>query len=199
MPFQPIVPTWLALNAANDTSPSYFTDLRTQQPVFAGGLNLGDFFDLTEKEANALSDTAIGTLHAGRYRRVQVDSSATAAYVKTGAIGLMLLGGQPQLNLVTSYDKGIVGAHPVVFLNSITPGNYGFVQEVWGGSIATVLCGATITKSGPNTGDLINSTTNGVVDDPTTQELIPASLGIALAPPSPGVLIQICCFGVLAG
>ncbi len=135
MPFQPIVPTWLALNAANDQSPSYFLDPRLQVPVFAGGLNEGDFFDLTESEANNLSYTTTGTLHAGRYRRVVVDSGATASNVKTGAIGLMVAGAQPKLNRVTSYDKGIVGAHPVVFLNAITPGNYGFVQE---GGIATV-------------------------------------------------------------
>ncbi len=186
MPFQPIVPTWLALNSANDQSPSYFLDPRLQVPVFAGGLNEGDFFDLTESEANNLSYTTTGTLHAGRYRRVVVDSGATASNVKTGAIGLMVAGAQPKLNRVTSYDKGIVGAHPVVFLNAITPGNYGFVQE---GGIATVLCGATITKSGPATGDLLNSTTLGVVDDPTIQEFVPASIGIALAPPNPATLI----------
>ncbi len=186
MPFQPIVPTWLALNSANDQSPSYFLDPRLQVPVFAGGLNEGDFFDLTESEANNLSYTVTGTLHAGRYRRVVVDSGATASNVKTGAIGLMVAGAQPKLNRVTSYDKGIVGAHPVVFLNAITPGNYGFVQE---GGIATVLCGATITKSGPATGDLLNSTTLGVVDDPTIQEFVPASIGIALAPPNPATLI----------
>lgn len=188
MPFQPILPTWLALNACNDTSPTGLTDLRTLQPEYAGGLNLGDFFDLTEAEANALSYTATGTLHAGRYRRIVVDSSATSGNVKVGTIGLMLLGGQPDLNKVTSYDKGIVGAHPVVFLNTVTPGNYAFVQEL---GIATILCGSSITKSVPNTGDLVNSTTLGVLDDPTTQEQIPASLGIALDPPNPNVLIRV--------
>lgn len=188
MPNQPIIPTWLALNAANDTSPTYFTDSRTQQTIYAGGLNLGDFFDLTEAEANNLSYKTTGTLHAGRYRRVQVDSGATASNVKTGAIGLMVAGGQPQLNLVTSYDKGIIGAHAVIYLNAITPGNYGYVQEL---GIANVLCGATLTKSGPATGDLVNSTTLGVLDDPTVQEDIPASMGIALDPPNPNTIIRV--------
>lgn len=194
MPFQPILPNWLALNACNDTSPTGLTDLRTGQAYFAGGLNLGDFFDLTEAEANALSYTTLPavTLHAGRYRRVQVDSGATASNVKTGTVGLMVAGAQPQLNRVTSYDKGIVGAHPVLFLNAITPGNYGFVQEL---GIASILCGATLTKSGQNTGDLLNSTTLGVADDPTVQEFVPASLGIALSPPSPNTL----CMVILTG
>src|SRR3954467_12964364 len=129
MPFQPTLPTWLALNAANDTSPSYFTDLRTGAPVFAGGLNLGEYFDLTHKEANQLSYKTTGILYAGRYRRVQVDSGATAANVKTGTIGLMPslavvgLNGlgtrNPPVNIVTSYDQAIGGANslrPVVFL-----------------------------------------------------------------------------------
>lgn len=188
MPFQPILPTWVALNSANDTSPTGFTDPRTGNTIFAGGLNLGDYFDLTEQEANQLSYTATGTLHAGRYRRVQVDSGATASNVKTGTIGLMVSGGQPQLNLVTSYDKGIQGVHQVVFLNSITPGNYGFIEEL---GIATVLCGATVTKSGPATGDILNATTLGVVDDPTSQTATVNTIGIALDPPSPNTKIRV--------
>ena len=81
-----------------------------------------------------------------------------------------------------------------VYLNSVTPGNYAFVQEVAGG-IGTVLCGATLTKSSPNTGDLLNATTLGVVDDPTVQEFIPASIGIALDPPSPNTKIRVFLYG----
>ena len=113
---------------------------------------------------------------------MQVDSGATASNVKTGTIGLMVAGGQPQLNLVTSYDKGIQGVHQVVFLNSITPGRYGYVQEL---GIASVLCGATVTKSGPASGDILNATTLGVVDDPTSQTATVNTIGIALSPPSP--------------
>src|SRR6266446_3516000 len=188
MPLQQILPTWLALNASNDTSPSGITDLRTGAAVFAGGLNLGDYFDTTEAEANQASNTSTGTLHAGRYRRVQVDSGATASNVKTGTIGYMVAGGQPQLNLVTSYDKSIPGAHPVVYLNVVTPGNYCFVQEL---GVANVLMGASITKSGPATGDLINATTLGVGDDPTTQEFVMTTIGIALDPPNPATIIRV--------
>lgn len=184
MPFQPILPNWFALNACNDTSPTGLTDPRTGNPYFGGGLNLGDFFDLTEAEANALSYTTLPAvqLHAGRYRRVQVDSGATASNVKVGTVGLMGSGQQPQLNRVTSYDKGIVGAHVVIFLNAITPGNFGFVQEL---GIASVLMGATLQKAAPATGDVIVSTTLGVGQDLTAQTVDKELLGIALTAPSP--------------
>ncbi len=187
MPKQQALPTWLALNACDDVSPSGFSDLRTGAAIYAGGLNLGDYFDLTEAEANQLSYTTNGTLHAGRFRRVQVDSGATQAYVKTGAIGLMVAGGQPNLNLVTSWDKGIAGAHQVVFLNAITVGRYGFVQEL---GIANVLCGATLTTAG-NTGSLVNSVATGVADVPTNQYFVMTSLGIALDPPMPSTKIRV--------
>ncbi len=178
MPFQPILPTWLALNGANDTSPSYFTDLRTGQAIYAGGLNLGDYFDVTNGEAAQLSQTSVGLLYSGRYRRVQVDSGATAGNVKTGTIGLLPSlaaiiadgdpAGKPTGNIVTSYDQPIGntagGIRMVVFLNSITPGNYGFVQEL---GIATVLGKSSLTAASPAIGDVIVATTSGLVDDPT--------------------------------
>jgi hypothetical protein len=195
MALKQILPTWLALNACNFTSPTAMADPVTGAPYYGGALNVGDFFDCTEQEANTMSYATTGTCHAGRYRFIQVDSGATTGNVKTGTIGYMLAGGQPNLNLVTSYDKSIIGAHPVVFLNSITPGNYGFVQEIMGG-VATVLCGTSLTKSGPATGDIINATTLGVVDDPTSQTYVPSTIGIALDPPNPSTLIRLFCYGV---
>ncbi len=187
MPYQPILPTWLALNACNDTSPTGLTDPRTGLTTYAGGLNLGDYFDVTEAEAQGMDYVTLPqvALHAGRYRRVQVDSSATPSNVKTGTVGLMVAGLQPNLNVVTSYDKGIVGAHPVIFLNAITPGNFGFVQEL---GIASILCGATLQKATPATGDVIVSTTLGVGQDLTAQTIDKENLGIALSPPFPATL-----------
>ena len=89
MPQQQIVPTWLAWNNCNFTSPTALTDLRTGQPFAAGGLNLGDYFDATNDEAASGSYTTNGTLFAGRYRFVQVDSGAMAANVKTGTVGYL--------------------------------------------------------------------------------------------------------------
>lgn len=175
MPLQQILPTWLALNSANDTSASGQTDLRTGQPVNAGGLNLGDYFDLTNAEAKAASYSVNGTLYSGRYRRVQVDSGATAANVKAGTIGLMpspaAIGidvGPGKLavsmNVVTSWDQALTaGLRPVVFLNVVTPGNFCFVQEL---GVATVL-GKTGLTATATIGDAIVAGTSGLVDDVT--------------------------------
>ena len=189
MPRKQALPIFtLAMNACNDSSESGISDLRTGATQYIG-LNAGDYFDLTEKEANQLSYIASGyaKLHAGRYRRVQVDSGATAAYVKTGAIGYMVAGLQPELNIVTSYDKGIVGVHTVVFLNAITPGNFGFVQEL---GIASCLCGTSITSTG-TAGDPVNAVATGVIDRPSNTIWVPAQVGICLDPPNPRTLIRV--------
>jgi hypothetical protein len=202
MPFNPTLPTWLAINACNDTSPTGLTDLRTGNPQYGGALVLGDYFDLTNGEAAKASYSTNGTLYSGRYRRVLVDSGATAANVKTGTIGIMSslaavqadFGGgaaAPSMNVVTSYDQGIGSVsvvRPVVFLNAITPGNYGFVQEL---GVATVLGKTGLTKATPAVGDLINSATSGLVDDPTTQTPVLASIGLALDLPKSAGLFRI--------
>lgn len=243
MPWLKALPTWLAVNNCNFSSPTALTDQYTGQPYTGGQINVGDYTDLDNETAASLSYTTNGTLFAGRYRYVQVDSSATAAYVKTGTIGYLrkgtsvssvqitgagsgqtngtysiagvggggvgalvsvtIAGGlvtvatvvqggygyateptftiaeggtpgtlQAQLNstpnLVTSYDQAVTNGfgpgavRPVVFLNAITPGNYGFVQE---DGIATVLGqSGSFTDNPPHTGDWIDSTTAGVVN-----------------------------------
>jgi hypothetical protein len=266
MPFQPIVPTWTAWNNANFTSPTALTDLRTGQPFAAGGLNLGDFFDATEQEANQASYTTNGLLHSGRYRYVQVSSAATAANVAVGKIGYMQPGsfvqsvqvltqgtGQtvgtyvvtgsgggatvqatiqvvvntatsisvtlltpgygytsaptftlvtggtpgtvaaqlnPVINGVTSYDNALAaGIRPVVFLNSITPGNYGFVQEL---GVATVLGKATSFTGSAAIGVVVNAITAGVVDVPTaTTTFVPTTVGLAIDLPVVAALFKV--------
>jgi len=198
--------TIFAVNAANDTSPSGVTDQVTGQPIYIGDLNRGVYFDLTNEEAASMSDTLIGKLYAGRYRRVQVDSGATAANVKTGTIGLMpslaamsqdvAPVGVPTENVVTSYDQAIGnavgGMRQVVFLNAITPGNFGFVQEL---GVATVLGQASLTAA-PAVGDVIVSVATGLVNDPTqsgspTYALLKTVLGTAVDLPVSGGLFRI--------
>lgn len=184
MPQQQGLPAWVVLNASNDTAASGMADQITGFPYNAGGLVLGDYFDLTNQEAFRNCKPATGTLYAGRYRRVQVDSGATAANVKTGTIGLMPslaaigqdIGTGPQtgsaappsMNVVTSWDQSIGGGgkpvRPVVFLNTVTPGNFCWVQEL---GVATVLGKATLTAATPAVGDVVIGGTSGLVDDPT--------------------------------
>jgi hypothetical protein len=241
MPFQAALPTWLAVNNVNSPYQSGQGDSVTGFPYNAGGLNQGDYFDLTNDEAASASYTTNGILYAGRYRYVQVDSGATAANVKTGTVGYLrqgsnvksvqvltqgsgqtvgtyqvpatgrggtgaiiqvivnsatsisvsvlqggfgytsvptftlATGGTPgtvvaqlgtSMNLVTSADvalgaNGIGAVRPVVFLNSITPGNYGFIQEL---GVATVLAGATKTQSVNTFGIVLSSSANGTMD-----------------------------------
>lgn len=285
MPYQAALPTWTAINNMNNTSPSGQTDPVTGFPYEGGGLNLGDYFDLTNEEAATASYTTNGVCFSGRYRYVQVDSGATAANVKTGTVGyirsgsgvssaittavgtgltngyyqvaatfgnggsgavigitvaggvivgnpvvvnagfgyvsppsfsLTALGGSgatvvaqlgpvPQ-NIVTSADlalnpaagnAGIGAVHPVVFLNSITPGNYGFVQE---SGTATVIAGtgntqaqdnnAIVTSGGGANGTMAASAatyslyTIGIVIDPVTTPLANTPFKIQLTLPA---------------
>jgi len=201
MPFNPTLPTWLALNAANSTSSTGNTDLRTGLAIQGGNLVPGDYFDLTNKEANDLSYQTNGVLYAGRYRWVQVDSGATASNVKTGTIGLMpslavvslnRFGTRnPPCNIVTSYDQAIglsTDVRPVIFLNAITPGNWGFIQEL---GIETVLGAATFAGT-PAIGAIVNSTTSGLATVPSaTTAVVTTSLGIAIDLPQVGKLFRI--------
>lgn len=156
MPQSQTIATWFALNGANSRSPSGQADIRTHMPNWAGGLVPGNYFDVTEKEANDLSFTEVGICHAGRYRWVQVDEHATEANIVRGKIGVMPTALKPELNIVTSADKGHVGMRMVVFLNpplfinpfnddiateGITPGHYVFVQEL---GIASCLFSGTV-------------------------------------------------------
>ncbi len=263
MPFQPALPTWLAINNVNSPSQSGQIDPLTNFPYAGGGLNQGDYFDLTNDEAAGASYLTNGLLYSGRYRFVQVDSGATAAYVKTGTVGYirsgssvksvvvltqgsgqtvgtyqvaatvgsgggsgaiiqvvvtsataitvsvvnggvgyvsaptftLATGGTPgtvvaQLNIsqniVTSADialtpaatnAGIGPVHPVVFLNTITPGNYGFVQE---SGVATVLAGATYTQAASQNALPSTSSNGTMVASVATYSIL--SLGTVIDP-----------------
>jgi hypothetical protein len=177
MPLNQAPTTLLAINGCNDTSETGVTDRTLGNADQYGDQLKGLYYDLTNSEAASASQTSVGTLYAGRYRRVQVDSGATASNVKTGTIGLMPSlaaviadgdsTGKPTANIVTSFDQAIDSSttvRPVVFLNAITPGNFGYVQEL---GLATVLGKSTLTNATPKGGDLVISATGGVVDDPT--------------------------------
>ncbi len=100
------------------------------------------------------------------------------------------------MNIVTSYDQSngltVGGVRPVVFLNAVTPGNWGFVQEL---GVATVLARTTLTAT-PAIGDVIISIATGVVDDPTqsgnpTYALLKEAIGTAIDLPTNGKLFRI--------
>lgn len=139
MPKQEIIPIWGGLNSANSPSATGLTDPVTGQQYNTGGLNVGDYFDLTEKEANQLSVSATGLCHEGRYRYVLLDSGATAANVKTGTVGYLRGGTFVQGVVITNAGTGA------------TPGTYTIAGTGGGGVGATIQVvvgsGGTITSA----------------------------------------------------
>lgn len=127
------------LNTANDTSASGFANLRTGQPVNAGGLCLGDAIDLSNFEAAGLSSPNFGTLFQGRYRRVQVDVNATAANVKAGTAAYVVPGGSLYAVLILTAGSGQ------------TPGTYQVASSGGGGTGAIIQvvigAGGTLTQA----------------------------------------------------
>jgi len=91
----------------------------------------------------------------------------------------------PSMNLVTSADQVAGGfgvpVRPVVYLNSVTPGNCGFIQEL---GVATVLGNATQTS--PVVGSYVNAlpANNGTVTTTVaTGSPIGTTIGVALDVP----------------
>ena len=149
MPQQQIVPTWLAWNNGNFTSPTALTDLRTGQPFAAGGLNLGDYFDATNDEALNASYTTNGILYAGRYRFVQVDSGATASNVKTGTVGYLRAGTSVKSVVITAAGSGQTAGTYTIAASPASGGGVNAVIQVVVGAAGTITS-ATVLQGGTN-------------------------------------------------
>ncbi len=131
MPQQQALPTWVALNNMNNSSQSGQTDPITGFPYNGGGLNAGDYFDLTNDEAASASYTTNGLLYGGRYRYVQVDSGATAANVKTGTVGYMRAGSTVKNVVVLTQGSGqTVGTYTVAATVGSGGGTGAIIQVV---------------------------------------------------------------------
>jgi hypothetical protein len=63
----------------------------------------------------------------------------------------------PEVNVVTSADQGMANCRPVIFLNTVTPGNYCFIQEL---GIASGYFAAAVTVT-PPTYPAVGAGTNG--------------------------------------
>ena len=168
MPQQQIIPIWGGLNNANSPSSTGLVDPVTNQQYNTGGLVAGDYFDLTEKEANSLSVTATGTCHSGRYRYVLVDSGATASNVKTGTVGYLRAGTFVQNVVITNAGTGAVAGTYTIGANAGSGGGSGASIQVVvgsGGTItsATVLNGGAGYISVPTFSLTATSTSAGVV------------------------------------
>ena len=131
MPYQAALPTWLALNNVNSPYQSGQGDSVTGFPYNAGGLNQGDYFDLTNDEAAGASYPTNGLLFSGRYRYVQVDSGATAAYVKTGTVGYIRAGSTVASVVVLTQGSGqTVGTYQVAATVGSGGGSGAIIQVI---------------------------------------------------------------------
>jgi len=139
--FTNYTPTSLIGN--NSTSPTLAAEVATGTPLPTGAFP-GNVFYLTESQAAQLSQSVVNgatptfTCHAGWYMVAQVDAGATAANVVAGAIGAQKAipstytasqASVPPQALVTDASHVLgLGINPVIFLNTVTPGNYTIVQ-----------------------------------------------------------------------
>jgi hypothetical protein len=148
MPLQQALPTWTALNNANFNSSAPMTDQYTGQPMAGGGLNVGDYFDITTEEASIASDTANGLLFPGRYRFVQVDSGATAANVKTGTVGYMRSGSSVKSVETITVGSGQTAGTYNIAATAGSGGGSGAVIQVIVGSGGTITGNPTVVNGG---------------------------------------------------
>jgi hypothetical protein len=200
----PFIPSG-ALNTANSLVVTGQYEPITGLPL-PSGLTAGAYFDMTESEAQAYSNTTVGTLHAGRYQWVQLSSGAVIT--GNGALqrgqGLFAVPSStlPPTYVVTNVPPAATSAPAVgVFLNTantgtfpVTPSNWFFMQLLNAPGRATVKMAATLTGTPTgNPGDPIAckvtaaaGVDTGLFDDlqasaNTYPDELPAFIGVAEA------------------
>jgi hypothetical protein len=133
----------VVLTAGSGQTPGSYT---VQANAGSGG-GSGASISVTVGASGAV--TSVSVINAG----FGYVSPPTFTLVTGGTPGTVLAELGITMNLVTSADiaalgpastPGIGPVRPVIFLNSITPGNYGFVQEL---GVATVLTAATAAQT----------------------------------------------------
>lgn len=141
--------TALYLNDVNDPAAGVPLASPSGSIVQAYGGQIGAKLTIGPGEATRLSDSAVGTLFEGVYQYVQFLGSMTATPTRG-----MICFWSDRANKVITCDvtAATQGKIAGVVLNSVTKGNWGFIQI--SGS-ASVQFKSTITKSTPANGDLV--------------------------------------------
>lgn len=150
------------------------------------GGQLGQKFEISEEDANKLSDPDIGTLHAGEYQYVLTDADA----VQTPARGLIAYWDDEDAYQVTP-DLAGGGCIAGLYLSAQVAGEYHFIQR---GGVGSILFAASITKVSPAACDLVISINEGsvgvgeVLADATalTSVEVKSIIGVAAAAPVGG-------------
>lgn len=125
----------------------------------------GKRVELSNAEITNYTNTTNGTLFGALYQLVQVHASASASNVQTGRVAF-LKNQAAGSNVPVVTDEAQADADSLVagvFLNAITPGNYGAICV--GGKV-NVKYYTTLTVATPAVGDLVGTGAgNGTVDD----------------------------------
>lgn len=176
--------TTAKLNDVNDAVCGGSSSQGTGATLYGGILGI----EIEFADNDIFFDSAIGTLYGGIYKYVQTRAASSASPAR-GQIAFWY----DVDNYVVTADF-VNGEQAGVFLNSITKGNFGWIQV---GGKASVLFRASITKTTPAAGDvvIVESTAN-VADDladatnPTFGGAtgIQLLLGIAIAVPVGGAI-----------
>ncbi len=178
------------LNAVNDPAPGVPLASPSGSIVQDYLGQLGALLTLDDEMAAKLSDSTVGTLYAGVYQYVKFLAGTTAAPTR----GYMCAWSDFENFVVTMDITDVLsGKLAGVCLNSVTKGQYGWIQVA---GKATVLCKASsITKATPADGDLLiltSATTNtvDVLADNTnlTSLQLKRSVGVALQAPVAGAV-----------
>ena len=176
------------LNACNSPSQTGAQDPITGNPI-PTGLNPWKVWTLSFAEAQAQQapSPSIEQCFEGDYMWVQVDSGATVAEVQTGMPAYYKLSAlnnsvNPILTVTGYTGKTAQNFFAGVFLNPITPGNWGVIFN--GGGRVNVVYASSLTNGAPAIGDVIaTKAAAGGFDDAHATTTNSYSVGVALVQP----------------
>lgn len=156
--------------------------------TFPTGLNPWKVVSLSFAEAQAQQapSPSIEQLFEGDYMWAQVDSGATASEVQTGKPAFYKLqtannSVDPILTVIGVTGKTAQNLFAGVFLNPITPGNWGWIFN--GGGRVNVLYSAVTVGGGAAIGNVVETTASNSFDAVSATATTAASVGIAVVKP----------------
>jgi len=161
---------------------------------YGGVDDLGKRLIVSEADAVDWTLAANGTLFGGMYQAVQVAATAAAGNVAVGKVAFFNNAAGSAAGFVVT-DESVAdnnGEVAGIFINTITPGNFGFIQVA--GKV-NVLLKNPITNGAPAVGDaLFSGGGSGTVDDLTLASVFSTAflnryLGFAIALPASNTTI----------
>jgi hypothetical protein len=128
------------LNNASASTPGGSTDAVTGLPI-STGTNSGDFVELTDAQALALSKTSVGTLYSGIYQRVKL--SSTASGIARGQALMWNAADTTDPYAVTNITSATLFDFAGFVIDpGTTAGQYCWMQAAGGGKATALLTGA---------------------------------------------------------